>query len=149
MRNGDAALVLAASQALAVAFRIGAGRWSDVVGSRVRPLRVVGLTVADALVLTAVLAGGPLALLVPTLALAGALSMAWNGLSFTAAAELAGTARSGAAIGFQQAVLSGLGVLAPVVFAKTVSSGSWALAFALAALLPLAGWLGLRPLSDV
>ena len=44
--------------------------------------------------------------------------MAWNGLSFTAAAELAGAARSGAAIGFQQSVLSGLGVLAPIVLRR-------------------------------
>ena len=72
--------------------------------------------------------------------------MAWNGLSFTAAAELAGAARSGAAIGFQQSVLSGLGVLAPIGFAATVSHGSWAIAFVVAALLPVIGWRGLRPL---
>ena len=84
--------------------------------------------------------------LVPALAVAGGLSMAWNGLSFTAAAELAGAARSGAAIGFQQTILSGLGVLAPILFARSVSSWSWAAAFAIAALLPLAGWRGLRPL---
>ena len=35
--------------------------------------------------------------------------MSWNGLSFTAAAELAGGTRSGAAIGFQQSVLAGVG----------------------------------------
>jgi len=142
----DAALVIAASQVLAVALRIGAGRWSDVVGSRVGPLRRVGLAVAGSLLLTALLAEGPLWALVPVLAVAGGLSMAWNGLSFTAAAELAGAARSGAAIGFQQSVLSGLGVLAPIVFATTVSSGSWAIAFAISAALPLVGWRGLRPL---
>ena len=144
----DAALVIAASQVLAIVLRIGAGRWSDVVGSRVGPLRRVGLAVAASLVLTALLAEGPLWALVPVLAVAGGLSMAWNGLSFTAAAELAGAARTGAAIGFQQSVLSGIGVLAPVVFAITVSSGSWAIAFALAAILPLAGWRGLRPLRS-
>ena len=85
-------------------------------------------------------------LLVPALALAGGLSMAWNGLSFTAAAELAGLRRSGAAIGFQQSVLSGIGIAAPVLFAATVSGASWAAALALAALFPLAGWWGLRPL---
>jgi sugar phosphate permease len=142
----SAALVLAASQVLAAAFRIGAGRWSDVVRSRVGPLRLVGLAVAAVMVLTAALAGGPLWLLVPVLAFAGGLSMAWNGLSYTAAAELAGPARSGAAIGFQQTVLSGIGVVAPLLFAATVSSGSWALAFAIAALVPLVGWRGLRPL---
>ena len=146
LSDSDAALVIAASQVLAVGLRIGAGRWSDVVGSRIGPLRVFGLAVAAALALTAILAGGPLWALVPALALAGSLSMAWNGLSFTAAAELAGAVRSGAAIGFQQSVLSGLGVLAPIGFAATVSHGSWAFAFGVAALLPVIGWRGLRPL---
>jgi len=146
LSDSDAALVIAMSQVLAVGLRIGTGRWSDLVGSRVGPLRRVGLAMAASLVLTAGLAGGPLWLLVPAVAVAGGLSMAWNGLSFTAAAELAGPARSGAAIGFQQSVLSGLGVLAPLLFAYTVSSGSWAVAFVVAALLPLAGWRALRPL---
>ena len=142
----DAALVIAASQVLAVGFRIGTGRWSDVVGSRVRPLRQVGVVIAAGLTATAALAGGPLWLLVPVLALAGGLSMGWNALAFAAAAELAGPARSGAAIGFQQSVLSGVGIVAPVVFAASVSGTSWAVAFLLAALVPLGGRLGLRPL---
>jgi sugar phosphate permease len=142
----SAALVFAASQVLAVGFRIGAGLWSDVLGSRIVPLRRVGVAIAAALALTSVLAGASLWLLVPALALAGGLSMAWNGLAFTAAAELAGASRSGAAIGFQQTMLSGIGVVAPVLFAATVSRGSWALAFLLAAAFPLAGRAVLRPL---
>ena len=144
----SAALVLAAAQVLAAAFRIGAGWWSDLLGSRIVPLRRVGLAVAGSMVATAMLAGGPLRLLVPVVVVAGGLTMGWNGLSFTAAAELAGPARSGAAIGFQQTVLSGIGVAAPVLFAATVSAGSWSLAFAVAALFPLAGWYVLRPLRD-
>ena len=142
----DAALVIAGSQVLAVGFRIGTGRWSDIVGSRVRPLRQVGVVIAVGLAATAALSGGPLWLLVPVLALAGGLSMGWNALAFAAAAELAGAARSGAAIGFQQSVLSGVGIVAPIVFAASVSGTSWAVAFLLAALVPLAGRLVLRPL---
>jgi sugar phosphate permease len=141
-----AALVIAAAQVLAVALRIWAGRWSDIIGSRVVPLRLVGLAVTASLVVAAALARGPVWLLVPALALAGGFSMAWNGLSFAAAAELAGARRSGAAIGFQQSVLSGIGVASPVLFAATVSSTAWAAAFALAAMFPLAGWQALRPL---
>jgi sugar phosphate permease len=146
LSEGDAALVVAVSQLLGAAMRIGAGRWSDVVGSRIGPLRQIGLAVAASLVFTAVLVDGPLWLLVTALALAGGLSMGWNGLSFTAAAELAGARRSGAAIGFQQTVLSGVGVGAPLLFAATVSLGSWGLAFAVAAIFPFAGSLFLRPL---
>lgn len=149
LSNAHAALVVAVSQVIAVVLRIGTGRWSDVVGLRVRPLRIVGLAIAASVALTAGLAHGPIWLLLPAVAIAGGLSMAWNGLAFTAAAELAGAASSGAAIGFQQTVLAGLGVLAPVLFARTVSDTSWAFAFALAALLPLAGWGALRSLEGV
>jgi MFS family permease len=148
LSDGSAALVIAAAQVLAVAFRIGAGRWSDLMGARVRPLRLLGVAIALGVGLSAALADGPLWLLVPSLALAGGLSMAWNGLSFTAAAELAGARRSGAAIGFQQTVLSGAGVVAPVGFALLVSGLSWPAAFGVAALFPLAGVLVLRPLRE-
>jgi sugar phosphate permease len=143
----SAALVLAVAQVFAVALRIGAGRWSDVTGSRIVPLRLVGLAMVAGLVVTALFARGPLVLLVVALTLAGALSMGWNGLSFAAAAELAGTRRSGASIGFQQTVLSAIGVGAPVLFAATVSAASWTAAFLVAALFPLAGWRLLRPLT--
>lgn len=144
---GRAALVVAVSQVIAAGLRIAIGRWSDVLGSRVRPLRLVGLAVAASLTVIAALSGGPLWLLVAALAIAGGLSMAWNGLSFAAAAELAGLRRSGAAIGFQQTVLSGIGVVAPPLFAVTVTVLSWPAAFLLAAVFPLAGWLALRPLD--
>lgn len=143
-----AALVFAGSQVLGAAFRIGGGRWSDRLGMRVVPLRRAGLALAAAMLVTASLAGGPVALLVPALVLAGGLTMAWNGLSFTAAAELAGSVRTGAAIGLQQTVLGASGVVAPVAFAATVSSGSWALAFALAGIVTLVGWWLLGALSE-
>jgi MFS family permease len=145
----SAALVVAAAQLLAVGLRIAVGRWSDVLGSRVRPLRLVGLAVSGGLVVTAALANGPLWALVVVLASAGAISMAWNGLSFAAAAELAGLRRSGAAIGFQQTVLSGIGVATPPLFAATVSGLSWPAAFLVAAVFPIAGWRALRPLERV
>ena len=143
--TGEAAAVFAVGQGLAAVLRISVGRWSDVLGSRVRPLRWIGVAIGVALALVAVLSSAPGWVLVPTLAAATAMSMAWNGLSYTIAAELGGR-RSGAAIGFQQTVLSAIGVGAPVAFAAVVSASSWGLAFGLAALFPLAGvWL-LRPL---
>ncbi len=127
--------------------RVGVGHWSDVVGSRVGPLRLVGLAIAAGLVVTAALASGPIGPLIGVLAVAGGLSMAWNGLSFAAAAEFAGIGRSGAAIGFQQTVLSGIGIVAPPLFAASVAAFSWRAAFLLAAVFPLGGWLALRPLD--
>ena len=136
-----AAGLLAASQAIAMAFRIGAGRWSDVIGSRIVPLRRIGLATTVVFAAAAILLDASNAVVVPLLVLATALSAAWNGLSFVAAAELAGTARSGAAIGFQQTVLSVSGVVVPPLFATLVALSSWRTGFALAALAPLAGWV--------
>ena len=139
--TGEAAAVFAVAQGLAVVLRIAVGRWSDVVGSRVGPLRRIGVAIAVTLAAVAVLSDARGLVLLPLLAVATALSMAWNSLGFTIAAELGGR-RSGAAIGFQQTILSGLGVAAPVGFAAVVSASSWGLAFGLAALFPLAGaWL--------
>jgi sugar phosphate permease len=147
LSDADAALVIAAALVLGAVSRIAAGRWSDLVGSRIRPLRQLGLVLACAVLLTAAFAGGPLALLVASIAIAGGLSMAWNGLAFTAVAEFAGAARSGAAIGLQQTVLSGAGMIVPLVFAATVEFGSWAAAFLVAAALPVIGWHSLRRLE--
>ncbi len=148
LSTARAAAVLALVQALAVALRIAVGRWSDALGTRLVPLRRIGIATVAGLVLSAALARGPLELLIPALVAAGALSMAWNGLAFTAAAELAGAARSAAAIGFQQTALSAFGMVGPVAFATLVEATSWRTAFGLLALSPLAGWLVLRPLSE-
>jgi sugar phosphate permease len=136
----EAAWPLAAVNVLGAAFRIGGGRWSDLLGSRIRPLRWVGVSVAAALGVAVLLLEAPTAVLLVAFIVAGGLSMAWNGLLFTAAAELAGEARSGVAIGFQQTVLSVLGAAVPPLFAWVVEATSWRVAFALAAAAPLLGW---------
>jgi hypothetical protein len=132
--------VLAAVQLLGIGARIGAGRWSDVVGSRLRPLRVIALAVTVSVVVSAFLVSSPLVLLVPALVAAGVLSMSWNGLSFAAAVELAGHRRSGAAIGLQQSLLNGSGAIYPGVFGVIVAATSWRVGFLTVAALPLVGW---------
>jgi len=139
LSTAAAAGVLAGMQAAGAVLRIAAGRWSDRLGARIAPLLRLSFAFAAALALTAALASAPLALLVPALLVAGALSQSWNGLSFTATAEIAGRARSGAALGFQQTSLAVAAAVATPVFAATVEASSWEVAFGLAALLPLAG----------
>ena len=87
---GAAAAVLAVMQALAVGARIAAGRWSDVLASRLVPLRAIALAASLFVALMTVLLEAPLEVLVPVLVVAGVLSMSWNSLSFAAAVELAG-----------------------------------------------------------
>ena len=139
LSTAAAAGIFAAMQLVGASLRIAAGRWSDRVGTRIGPLVRIALALSVALALSAALADAPLALLVPAFLVAGAISQAWNGLSFTAAAELAGLARAGAALGFQQTSLAVASSVAPPVFALLVESTSWGVAFALAATLPLAG----------
>jgi MFS family permease len=141
--------VLGGIQILATVLRIATGRWSDVIGSRLVPLRIVGLVSSVTLALAAAVLDAPSALLVPAFVLAGGFSMSWNGLSFTAAAELAGRGRSGAAIGMQQTALSAAGALVPPAFAALVTATSWRVGFALAAVFPLVGVQLLRPLRSV
>jgi sugar phosphate permease len=146
LSDGAAAGVLAGVQVVAAALRIGGGRWSDRLGSRLRPLRVVGIGSAFTLAAAVALLSAPLAVLVAAFVLAGGLSMAWNGLSFTAAAEIAGRSRSGAALGMQQTALAAAGAVVPPAFAAVVAASSWRVGFALAAVFPLAGVQLLRPL---
>ena len=99
MGKGQAAAVLGAVQVVAVVMRIGAGRWSDTLRTRTVPLARIGIAMCVALAVATVLLKAPLVLLVPAFVVAGSLTMAWNGVAFAAVAELAGRARSGAALG--------------------------------------------------
>ena len=144
---GSAAAVLAGIQVVGIAARIAAGRWSDLLRSRIVPLRRIALGSTVLVAATSALVGAPLAVLLPSLVLAGGLGMSWNGLSFTAAAELAGEARSGAAIGLQQTVLSVAGAILPGAFGAVVDATSWGLGFALVSLAPLTGFVLLGPLA--
>jgi len=115
---------------------------------RIVPLRRLALGIALSVgVTTAVLDASPW-IVVPALVIAGVFGLSWNGLSFTAAAEAAGRARSGAAIGLQQTFLSAGSIVAPIGFAAVVHHFSWTLAFTVAAVSPLVGYVVLSPLAE-
>lgn len=144
---GAAAAVLALMQILGGALRIASGHWSDRVGLRLAPLLRLGFALAVALAASAALVDAPLALLLPVFVVAGSLSSGWNGLSFAAAAELAGEATAGAAIGLQQASLALAAAITPVVFVAVVERASWGAGFALGAAVALAGTASLVALA--
>lgn len=120
-----AAGALAAVQVGGSVVRVVAGRWSDRREERVAPMRLMALGASVLLAAAAGLAAGPALLLVPALVGAGILAMSWNGLAFTAAAEMSGRERAGTAISVQNTVLSAGGALAPVAFAPLVEATSW------------------------
>jgi sugar phosphate permease len=143
-----ASAAFATTQILGGVARIAVGRLSDRLRMRIVPLRWIALILALALGLTTAVADVTTWVVIPSLVLAGILSLSWNGLSFTAAAETAGRARSGSAIGLQQTFLSAGAIVGPIVFATLVHAVSWRAAFLVAALSPLAGYVLLSPLAE-
>jgi MFS family permease len=90
--------LLALTQLLGAAGRLGVGAWSDRAGSRSGPLRAVAVAVAAGFAASALLAPGPAVLLAAVLVPAAALAVSWNGLVYTAAGELAPPGRAGTAM---------------------------------------------------
>ena len=144
---GLAAAALAVLQLGGALARLAAGRRSDLEGLRIPLLRRIA--VADAVLLAGVaaLATGPGTLLYPVLALAGVTAMCWNGLAFTAAAEIAGRRRAGTAVSLQNTIVSVGGATAPAAFGAIVAATSWTLGFAICAAAPVAAFAVLRPLA--
>lgn len=101
---GAAGLAVTVGQLLGAGGRIAVGAWSDRVGSRMRPLRAVAIAAAVAAAMLAVtdaLPGpGRAAAVVLAIALT-VISVADNGLAFTAVAERAGPFWSGRALSVQ------------------------------------------------
>jgi MFS family permease len=112
---GSAAGVLAVVQLGGAGVRVLAGRWSDRRGVRIAPMRELALAGTALFALTAALADGPAALLLPVIVVTGVVSMSSNGLAFTATGEIAGQARAGTAMGLQNTALFAAAVIAPVV----------------------------------
>jgi MFS family permease len=144
---GSAAAMLAVVQLGGAVMRVLAGRWSDRRGVRIAPMRELALTGTFLFAMTAALAEGPSALLLPVIVLTGVVSMSSNGLAFTATGEIAGQARAGSAMGLQNTALFTAGAIAPVVFGAIAEHIGWAAGFALMAILAAAGWRLLAPLD--
>jgi sugar phosphate permease len=142
-----AAGALGAVQLIGAGLRIVAGRRSDREGLRIAPMRRMAARNAALLAALGALATGPGALLYPLLALAAVATMTWNGLAFTAAAEISGRARAGTAMSLQNTIISVGGALAPPVFGVLVEATSWTAAFGLLAAAPLGAFLVLAPLQ--
>jgi sugar phosphate permease len=142
-----AAAALAAVQLIGAGMRIVAGRRSDREGLRIAPMRRMAARNAAFLAALAALATGPGALLYPLLIFAAVATMTWNGLAFTAAAEISGRARAGTAMSLQNTIISVGGALAPPVFGVLVEATSWTASFGVLAIAPLAAFLILAPLE--
>jgi MFS family permease len=145
--HGEAGAVLGAMNAIGAAGRLGGGRLSDRIGSRVALIRLISLGTAGFVGAAAGLVSASSSVLVPALVVGGGLSMSWNALSVAATVEAVGPQRSGAALGLQQTFLQSAVVAAPLAFAPFVEATSWRAGFAAAAAFALAGVIVLRRLG--
>ncbi len=132
---GAAGTLVMASQILGAAGRIAAGRWSDRVGSRLRPIRVIAATAAVAMLLLGATGLLDSAWSVGVLVAASVVTVSDNGLAFTAIAEIAGPFWSGRALGAQNTVQLAATGLTPPVFGALITAAGYPLAFAVCAAL--------------
>ncbi len=139
--TAGAGRVLALVAVLGASGRLIVGRWSDHVGTRLGPMRQVGLLSAGCMLAVAATTQAHSAWVILALAAASVVSVADNGLGFTATAEFAGSAWSGRALGTQN---TGQNVVAfataPLVGALAGAHG-YGIAFACCAAFPVIGAL--------
>jgi sugar phosphate permease len=141
---GAAGTLIALTQLVGAAGRITAGQLSDVVGSRMVPLRAVAVAAAVAMALLGLTAGQGWGVAVLVFVVATTVTVADNGLAFTAVAERAGPFWSGRALGVQNTAqfLTAAGV-APLAGA-VITHWGYAAAFGLTAIFPVVA-IGLVP----
>ena len=141
-----AGLALVGLHVLSAFARIAAGRWSDRVGSRVRPLRIISAVSVVMLAALGLAADAPAAVLVPVLVVAALAGVSWNALTFAASAEMAPPGAAGTAIGLQNTALALAAAVFLPVFALLVEATSWGTGFLTVAIAPLAALVLLRKL---
>lgn len=146
-----AGALLALTQLLGAAGRLGNGVWSDRAGSRLRPLRVVAVLVALCFGAAALLQPGSAVLLAVVLVPAAALAVSWNGLVFTAAGELAPPGRAATAMAVSNTANYVGAAVTPVLGGAVAQAAGWPAMLALgtaAAALALLTLRGLREPGD-
>lgn len=132
----SAGILITLTQLLGAAGRIAAGFWSDRVGSRMGPLRQVAVAAAVAMFALAVTDWLDSPVSVALLVVASVITVADNGLAFTAVAEISGPYWSGRALGAQNTSQYLAASLVPPAFGALIAALGFPAAFALAALCP-------------
>lgn len=134
----SAGLLVTVTQLLGALGRIAAGRWSDLIGSRMRPVRTIAVATTLSLMLLALTdhVNSPLA--VALMVAVSVIAVTDNGLEATAITEFAGAFWSGRALGTQNTTQRLTALAGPPMFGVLINAAGYPLAFALCALFPLA-----------
>lgn len=144
---GAAGTLIAVSQVIGAAGRITVGHVSDLVGSRMVPLRWVAVAAGVTMAFLGATAHEDWGVAVLLLVVATTVTVADNGLAFTAVAERAGPHWSGRALGVQNtAQFLTAAAVAPLA-GSAITHWGYPTAFALTALGPLVA-VGLVPKDE-
>jgi MFS family permease len=133
----SAGAMVTVAQVLGAGGRIAAGRWSDIVGSRLRPIRTIALAAAASMALLALTGWLDSPISVAMMVIASVITVSDNGLAFTAIAEIAGPFWSGRALGTQNTSQLLTAGIAPPLFGALIGVAGYPAAFAVCALFPL------------
>jgi MFS family permease len=127
--TASAGAVVTLSQLLGAVGRVAVGRWSDRVGSRLRPVRIIAVT--GALVLAGLAWADHLrsSVAVPLMVAASVVAVLDNGLESTAITEYAGPFWSGRALGLQNTYQRLMAAGAPPVFGELITAHGYPPAF--------------------
>jgi predicted MFS family arabinose efflux permease len=124
--------------------RMASGQLSDMVRSRMRPLQWVAIGAGVTMILLGVTASLDWVVAVLLIVVAAVLSVADNGLAFTAVAERAGPFWSGRALGLQNTAQFLTAALVPPIGGLAVTHLGYAWSYVLTGLFPLLA-VGLVP----
>ncbi|MFG1795592.1 MFS transporter [Nocardia sp. NPDC049149] len=134
-----AGILVTGTQILGAAGRIGAGAWSDRVGSRLGPLRTVAIAAVLSMAALALTAWAHMWwAAIPLLVAASVITVSDNGLAFTAVAELAGPYWSGRGLGIQNTGQNLAMAAVPPAFGALIATSGFAAAYLVAAGLAVA-----------
>jgi MFS family permease len=136
--TGSAGALVTVSQLIGALGRVAAGRWSDRVAVRMRPIRTISAAGATAMLVLAITDFLGSSFSEAAIVVAGVIAVLDNGLSSTAVAEIAGPYWSGRALGTQNTTQRLTAGMAPPLFGALIAAAGYPLAFAICGLFPLA-----------
>ncbi|OBJ52768.1 MFS transporter [Mycobacterium sp. 1423905.2] len=126
------------TQVLGAVGRVAVGRWSDRVGSRMRPVRVIAVACAVILFLLGLTDSLGWRFDVVLMVIISVIAVLDNGLAATAITEHAGPFWSGRALGAQNTTQRLAAAAGPPLFGVLITASAYPLAWALCGLFPLA-----------
>ncbi|MEZ0354619.1 MFS transporter [Mycobacterium sp. pR1184] len=134
----EAGGVVTLSQVLGALGRVAVGRWSDRVGSRMRPVRIIAVLATLSLVLLTLADDGDWGFEVPVMIVVSVIAVLDNGLEATAITEFAGSFWSGRALGIQNTTQRLIAAAGAPLFGVLIDAAKYPTAWALCGLFPLA-----------